>query len=573
MRKSLLKLYAPFLALALIQAAFIAFAPSTPRGGSLTAGEFNPNGGEFNGGAGGNGNVSGAGGQAGDFEGSGSGGSGGGANGGTGGANGGTGGEAGGGGTNGGGGGTGNTGDTSHCKGEFEFDILHTNPPCRPKWGGGDNGGATWQGVTDKSIRIVVFRSTPNAAVNAALQPQGLAQTEEEYKAFGDAAKAFIKKHYNTYGRDIEWIEETGDCPTSPPEPDKCRIAAKKVADMKPFMVIWSTPLYAEVFDEWARAGIISLGGWHFDEKYFSQRRPFRYDVFMDGTQTSDFVAEYYCRNMAGKKADHTGRVIHRSIGARGTVERKLGIITPDIEANVSTARRLAAKVEACGGGDPVIRTYESDIERAQEQTDATTAALIKAKVTTVTCLCDPIAPVFGTAGYTQQGYFPEILGAGSGLLDYDKLGRLYDKQQMAHAFGLSHLANPIDHSDSDASRVWRDSGNSGDACKSCNLNWAYLSFAATIIHSTGPALTPLNVEKTMLTSTPRGGTPDLPLIRFGAGDYTGISDVREVYWSETAKSGIDGQPGAYVPVNGGTRYPLGKVPDDDLKPIPVAPN
>src|SRR3712207_8089963 len=43
-----------------------------------------------------------------------------------------------------------------------------------------------------------------------------------------------------------------------------------------------------------------------------------------------------------------------------------------------------------------------------RSQTNATTARFISEKVTTVVCMCDPIAPAFQTRGFTQQGYFPE---------------------------------------------------------------------------------------------------------------------------------------------------------------------
>ena len=89
------------------------------------------------------------------------------------------------------------------------------------------------------------------------------------------------------------------------------------------------------------------------------------------------------------------------------------------------------------------VFTYQSDINRAAEQTRVTVAGLINAKVTTVVCMCDAIAPVFLTNGMTQNSYFPEHLLSGANLIDYDVLGRLYDPAQWAHAFGPSQLTKP----------------------------------------------------------------------------------------------------------------------------------
>jgi hypothetical protein len=460
-------------------------------------------------------------------------------------------------------------GDTSHCVGDRQFDILLNNPECRPRFTG-DNGGATYRGVTADSVRVVVFSSEPNAAVDAVLAPQGLAATEADLAALYEAAEEFIAEHYELYGRSIELIRVTGDCPTTPPDPARCIQAARRVIAMDPFLVVWATPLYAEVFDEWTRAQIISLGGWHFDDSFFTRRRPFRYDVFMDGTKSADHIAEYYCKKLANQGASRAGRVIHPTIGGRDT-PRRLGIVVPEIEANLSTARRVQQQVASCSDGqDPLVLTYESNIETAQTQTTNTTLALINAGVTTVVCMCDPIAPAFQTNGFAQQGYFPEYLMPGLGLLDYDLLGRLYNPEVMRHAFGPSHLQTQVAFPEQDQSRMWRATGRPGTPCGSCGLPWAYMSMVASILHHTGPDLNPLTVERTLLSLAPtRGDRPGTVGLMFGEGNYTAIEDVKEVYWCGTCRSTIDGRNGAYVPVNDGRRYRLGEWPAG-IDQIPV---
>jgi hypothetical protein len=575
-RKSTLALYAPFIAIAVVQALFIALLPSNGPGTNVAANQLGTEG--FDGGSGasdgGAGAVDAGGGATGVPAGAQGGGSsaalaqskasaeakkatqeylaGG--------------------------------GDTSHCKNGKQFQIFYatkTDPNCVAKWpAGADNGGDTYQGVTRDTIKVIIFESEPNAAVNLALAPQGLAATDEEIKSFDAAAQKFVAEHYELYGRKIQWERIRGNCPTSPPKYDVCLAAAREVIKKKPFMVVWYTPLYATVFDEWAKAGIVSIGGWHFDEKYFTQRRPYRYDVFMDGTRSAELIGEYYCKKLAGKNADRAGASTFPGTAQpiRAT-HRRMGISVPEIEANVSTAKHLASIVNKCDPGhDPVIATYESDIERAQEQSSSTTQKFIAAKVTTTVCMCDPIAPVFGTKGYTEAGYFPEILLPGTGLLDYDKLGRLYNPQQMQHAFGPSHLRDETPFHDSDASIVWRTSGNPGEPCKSCNLAWAYYAAAASFLQGTGPILNPLNMEKAVLSSKPNGGwqasggNRNVIMTKFGPNDYTALEDAREVYWDSSATSRIDGQPGAYVSITGGRRWENGTWPNGLSSEIPVRP-
>jgi hypothetical protein len=372
-----------------------------------------------------------------------------------------------------------------------------------------------------------------------------------------------------------------GECPTTPPDYDKCNAEAQQVVKLKPFAVIWNTPLYASVFDIWAKAGIVALGGWQFDAPFFNSRRPFRYDPWMNGTELGAHLAEYYCKKMTGQKASHSGQVIHATIGQRGAVDRKLGIVTPEIEANVAAAKRVAAAVGACGGGDVPIFTYESDIERATEQTQATVSGLIQAKVTTVTCMCDPIAPAFLTSGMSGNSYYPELLMAGTQFSDADQVGRLYDKQQMIHAFGISLIPSPVPLDQTDATKVWRAMGNSGGPCgkNNCGTNWSYVNMLGWGIHQAGPKLDPATFERAMLSAPQSGGwaqgqKKEVGLWKLGGNDYTWLSDMREVYWDPNARSPVDGESGAYVPVNNGRRYVQGEWPGaKGLDGIPVAPN
>lgn len=593
MRRSVARLYAPFLAIALVQALLVAVAPSTPtEQEALTGGGSGPRATAAPG-AGGIGGSTGSGGAttaSGATEPGTT--SGGGAAAGSGAAT--SSGTTGAGGADGDGDGASSgpssqqvadtyppnfPGDKSHCTEDGrQHSVTYHAPPCVAKWpDGADNGGATYRGVTEDQVKIIYFSSEANPLVNQILASQGLAQTEEETHAFNDAAVKFLNQAYEFYGREVVWEHVHGDCPQTPPDPEACRQAAREAANKDPFMILWDTPLYPTIFDEWVREGIISVGGWHFDRTQYTKRRPFRYDVLMGGTKSANVIAEYYCKKLAGEEVSHSGPVVHPEIGARGQVRRKLGIVVPKTETNIATAETVQQQVSECDGGQtPPIFSYESNIETAQQQSTATTAGLIDAGVTTVVCMCDPIAPRFATQEATNQNYYPEWLMPGLGLLDYDLVGRLYDQQQWQHAFGPSHLANPVDHSESDASRVWRAAGNEGDACQSCGLNWGYLGLAGTLIQMSGPNLHPLNVERNVVQEGSRRGgweatghDPTEELFTFGTNDYTGLEDAREVIWRPERPSEVDGRPGSYEPLHGGRRYENGQWPSTFDVPRP----
>jgi hypothetical protein len=148
----------------------------------------------------------------------------------------------------------------------------------------------------------------------------------------------------------------------------------------------------------------------------------------------------------------------------------------------------------------------------------------------------------------------------------------------MQHAFGPSHLAQPVSLDEGDPALVWRAEGNSGHPCgnNGCGLNWAFINAAGIAIQAAGPVYNPLNLEKGILSLPPSNPwepkhNPRATLYKYGPGDYNGTSNVREVYWSATTTTPTDGSKGAYLATSGGQRWELGSWPSNGLAAIPVA--
>ena len=59
---------------------------------------------------------------------------------------------------------------------------------------------------------------------------------------------------------------------------------------------------------------------------------------------------------------------------------------------------------------------------------------------------------------------------------------------------------------------------------------------------------------------------PGSILLKFGQGDYTAIEDSRQVFWDPGARSKSDGKTGAYVALNSGRRYEIGRWPGGEPK-------
>jgi hypothetical protein len=466
-------------------------------------------------------------------------------------------------------------GDTSHCTDDGrQHGFFYHAPPCEPA-SDGTNPGATYQGVTEDEILVIHMYNAPHPLVDAILPTDFDDSDQDEFR---EAVQDFINEHYELHGRQVRIEAVRSNCPTTPPNPSRCREEVRRVIDMDPFMVAWpGGSLYPAIFDEFARAGIISVGGDNFDASFFNERRPFRYANAMDGNQLREHLAEYYCKKLAGGTADRSGEVIHPQIGNRGEVPRRYGIITPDTPSDVANANALRQLIGECESQPPAIFTYELDIERGLEQATAVVAGLISEGVTTVTCICDPVAPQFLMDEATMQDWYPEHLMLGRFGIDLDPVGRIYPQEQWERAFGPSTFVEPTPIEDNAAHAVWRAAGRDG-RCEICIQQPIDLGIYEPIGHllqAGGADLNPGTVEQGAFEYGARGGwdetggDPRHNLRELGPNNYTFAQDMREVYWDRDARSTHDDEPGAYVAVDGGRRYLLGEWTSDLDIPMP----
>jgi hypothetical protein len=170
----------------------------------------------------------------------------------------------------GGGGGGAAAGDTSHCVAGRQFDPAKFPyaPPCVPKFAG-DNGGATYQGVTKDSIKVVHYRANLGAAVDALLTAQGANPSAEQVQAMLDAVTKLINENYELYGRKYQVKVINGQCNSVPPDYPCLRGEFRRIIQQeKPFAIVWNTSLASPAFDEMSKLGVVNLGGWGFRDSF-----------------------------------------------------------------------------------------------------------------------------------------------------------------------------------------------------------------------------------------------------------------------------------------------------------------
>lgn len=468
-----------------------------------------------------------------------------------------------------GGGGAAVAGDTSHCVGDRQFDpeAFPFAPACVPTFAG-DNGGATARGVTEDKITVVRYDSQSDPAVDALLESVDLGSSDEQEDAFREAAGQFINEHYELYGRELELIDYKGTCDLLPPVAQCFREDMRTlIQEHEPFYVFWRTTLSSASFDELSKNGVPNGGGQHFSENFGSARQPYHFDQMMTGTRVAEYFSEYWCTRLAPYPVKYGAGVHPTQPGPMNGSERVLGIITQDDEANTAVLNEIRDKVKDCGGGVKAVYQYAQDIDRAQEQRKAGLAKMREAGVTFLTCICDAIAPYFMIITEDEDQYWPENFLTGTGYMDHDFVGRLYDvSTTWNRAWGISTLPVLEPLSGDDAARVWRAAERSGNPPYTAAVgDWSYYQMVAEGLHLAGPNLTPETFEQGMFRTSHQGVGPGRVGLSFGSSNHGWIDDVKEIYWSKTATSNLDGRPGAYGVMNEGARYTLDSIPDTEF--------
>jgi len=480
-------------------------------------------------------------------------------------------------------------GDTSHCVGGRQYDpkIYYYAPPCVGK-STGKNPGASYLGVTDKTIKVIKYEGKPNLAVDAILTSLNLNPTDEDVQTMVDAATKLINDKYELYGRKIEIKRVKGNCDTVPPDYDCLRGEMRGLVQReKPFAVLWLTTLASPAFEELSAQKVVNMGGYHFRDNFGVRNRPYHYDELMGGTTVAKNVAEWYCNRLHGFKAANAGETgtdpqsqnpPANDIRSR---TRVLGVISTDDPENKNVVTEFKAELaKRCGARVAHEYYYAQDINRAEEQRTLGVAKMRESpESTTIMCFCDPVAPVFLFRTCQEQKYFPEHVVVGTAGMDTDVVAQAYDGtlnpggHQWENAFGLGSQPKEKPLNSSAAADVEKYAGKDGKIAASyaaAPSDLAYYLSLAGMIQMAGPALTPASLEQGAFRMGARGGTaeildPFLNLRRYGPGDYTAHSDMREIYFSRNKTSQYNDKAGAYVDLGAGRRFVPGSFQKGEL--------
>ena len=492
-------------------------------------------------------------------------------------------------------------GDTSHCVDGRQYSpaIDYYAPPCLPGRPGeysGDNGGATWQGVTKTSIEIVTYIPDYGAEVNTILKSQGLYYNAAQAKVFNAAYGKFINEHYQLYGRRVHIDAFQGTCKTIPPDL-QCLIPEMDnlVARYHPYAVVFNTTICSACFAELARLKVISTGGAGFSDAFHNANAPYSYDVAMSATRIELAFADWWCHQMtsvggSGRTAIYAGA--QNSSQDFRTKPRVLGLLSTNDPDNEDTVKKVLYPALRQGCGENVTHEYfyTQDVNTAAQQSQAGAAALNTSKnpATSVLCLCDPVAPQFASNAGATQNYWPESMIASNQTMDLDSTMQTYmDKNGQAtlgcpnprqgceyeNTVGLGQAEAAVPESQLAAVKIFKLAGQgAAQTVPSTTLEifWDNYNLLVSLIQNTGPQLTPARMQELAPAMGSRGGgNTGHGLRAFETGSWTWGKDVRVLYFNRHKTSPFNRKPGAFVGIEG-RRFKPGEFQTLSQPPAPT---
>jgi hypothetical protein len=315
--------------------------------------------------------------------------------------------------------------------GRFRFQF-YAAPPCVKQWkAGADNGGATAQGVTRKSIKVaVLWHELPAAQITGEV---GVYTNQATGKNEPGAARAALldenemfKHVYETWGRTVEYtfVQSSGSDEAAQ------RADAIAIEAMKPFAVLDLASAIAtpgvgggNVFEQALVRGNVPL----------VQPRPTEPLV---SSQTYGLtIAEFVKKQLAGGRAQYADASL-------SSLPRKYGVLhSTNFDVDYMNAQFKKRKLPTPVDAEFVVPSTQSDTRTDAASVAEVMPALITrlkdAGVTTLIMATNHAVAGAASKVMAQQEWYPEILLTSAPYQDLDLFARGYDQKVWSHAFGM----------------------------------------------------------------------------------------------------------------------------------------
>ena len=440
------------------------------------------------------------------------------------------------------------------------------SPPCT-SWSGGNNGGATSQGVTNKTITLALRKTDimDLAALISALtgQHEQSASPDDVIRTY-QVLTEYFNRHFQFYGRKLV-IKVYGGKGSPADEAlggGQANAQADAITESQQLHAFADVSIAVPLFSEaLISQHVISINPAYPSAAWFARHAPYAWGIWPDCTTVARTVIDFALKYLKGKPAVYAG-------GALKGQTRKVGLIFPDAPVYADCGTLIKTTLASAGMPIADARSYTLDFSTLQQDAQSNVNAFSSEGITTVLDLTDPVSTFFMTNYASQANWTPEWVEGQIGYVDTDWGAQLFNQAEWSHAFGPSSLGRPQPARATFGYDAYKSiSPGSVPAEFSVSLIYQYLDLMAIGIQMAGPNLTPQTFGAGLEAYKSPGAGPQ-GRWAFPPGSYTAPQDVRIIWWDPNAISLYNGAQGAYV--DNGRRYPVGGFPTGSP---PIFPN
>jgi hypothetical protein len=464
------------------------------------------------------------------------------------------------------------------------------SPPCVPYFDG-NNGGATYQGVTRDEVRFLLYISTNVGRCGhfkgCQDRPVGeyhdLAKPERDDDYYQDVYarnwQRYFNERYQTYGRFVHFFTYYHNG-VSTPEARRAA-AADNYSVVKPFAVVFDglSPSNLGAYQEVAhnRGMLVFVNGVGMSSAVFQRFPKLSYGFMPAFEQQAIVYADYLCNKVKPHPTGYGGN------GVPDGKERVYGLWYSN-DTNNQNFRDFKDLVKTqvkdqCGMTFPVERNYARDgVHQDSQGGAAAVEAVNEFRTKGVTTIVWPMGyeTNLGKAMDAAQ-WFPEIIIAGDGFNDGNWPGADQNKNAWEHAIMItptlrSKFQGYTQTCEDAYTEVHPDIPRDGfDLTQTCFL-YPGLRQMFIGIQVAGPRLGPTSLDKGYRAIPKVESTdPSTPACYYVPGDSTCVKDA-EIEWWDSQSDGSNGEiSGCWRMAHGGQRFlpggwPSGNI-DADIKP------
>lgn len=469
--------------------------------------------------------------------------------------------------------GTGTTAGGFDCKpGVRQIPFSDYADPCVAKYTGG-NGGATYNGVSGDTIKIVIRVPSdaggPNAQAVAKVQKQAGQATAAEALEYANEMLPLFNKTFELYGRKVVLQNFNGqgngtDEAQSKGQEAACADANAIASSVHAFGVIrygfgYESQPFAECAAQYKL--YVPLGAPYFPEDtYYKRWDPYVWAGTMECTRIAHDVAEYVGKRLGHRKAKWAGDATYQA------QDRKFATYVPDNPGYGHCVSITQSDMKNKYNVDPGDRyNYALDVSQFPSEAERGVIQFHAAGDTTIINACDPLSTIFLTQSAKSQNWHPEWFIIGVAAQDTNGYARLWDQDEVdGHLFGLSQLGSDrkVQDKDGEAARFYKMATNK-DMPSGAALIYYFMMQLFNQLQAAGPTLNPQNLGAATHALPPAGGANGAAGTWDFSDDHTAINDSREVYWDGSATA-FNGTKGDYIETNGGKRFSSGQWPAEE---------